>query len=100
MANITYLQSIKFGQRTSHLDPFKEVTALGGHTDILDEVVKQTNRPPLTLELSNLPYITLPVGSVKLLANLFGVLPYNKGLSAEVSNMAKTTQPTSLPLLC
>jgi hypothetical protein len=68
--------------------------------DILDEVIKQTNRPLLAPELSNLPYITLPVCSVKLLINLFGVLPYNKGLTAEVSNMAKITQLTSLLLLC
>jgi len=68
--------------------------------DIPDKVIKQTNGPPLALELSNLPYITLLVGSIKFLINLFSVLPYNKELSIEVSNIAKITQLISLPLLC
>ena len=62
---------------------------LGGYIDILNKVIKQTNCPPLTPELSNLPYITLLIGSIKLLINLFSILPYNKGLSVEVSNITK-----------
>jgi len=57
----------------------------------MDDIMKQSNCSMLMPELFNSCHIHIVIGSRELLANLLRVLPYNKGLGAEVSNMAKTT---------
>ena len=57
----------------------------------MDDIIKQSNCSAFALELLNSCHIYITIRSKELLINLLRVLPYNKGLGAEVSNIAKVT---------